>query len=306
MGANKPGDIEELCAIARPTHALITNIGKAHLEGFGGIDGVIRTKTELYASIEEHGGTLFVNADDPLLMEKSAGLTRMTWTSDGGQDRILPQSAAVVRITYGSSDRCDTQGGLDVTSDGDPTLQCHFRGKSGAPRFHLKTRLIGRYNLPNVLAAVSIGQHFGVPDATIVRGISAYVPSNNRSQLTDTGHNLLVLDAYNANPSSMSAALENFSAMASDRPKLAILGGMKELGAFSTEEHRALVARSRALALETILVGPEFKEAQGTGSRTFTNAEEALAALRAEPITGRLILLKGSRGSKLEVLLPAL
>lgn len=168
------------------------------------------------------------------------------------------------------------------------------------------TRLIGNYNLPNAAVAIAIGRHFKVADDTIASALAAYTPSNNRSQFTDTGRNQLVLDAYNANPSSMKVALENFAAIATERPKLAVLGGMKELGAESSAEHRAVHALVKSLGLEALFVGPEFMELAGSGITVHPNVEAALEAFRQKPLTGHLILVKGSRGTKLETLLPVL
>ena len=279
MGANKVGDIAELVAIAEPTHGLITNVGRAHLEGFGSYEGVIRAKTEMYSFLGGHNGNVFVNADDPLLMEKSAGMKR---------------------VTYGRSAGADTSG--DTASSG-PFMEFVFAG-TDHQAYHVTTRLIGDYNLPNFLAAVAIGQHFDVPDQRIAEALSNYTPSNNRSQFTDTGRNQLVLDAYNANPTSMAAALRNFAAMTTDRPKLAILGDMLELGADSRTEHDAIVALVRELNIDARFVGPEFQ--RSAGDRSYPNAAALLGALTNEPITGHLVLVKGSRGIKLETLVEAL
>ena len=281
MGANKPGDIAELCMIAEPTHGLITNIGRAHLEGFGSYEGVISTKTELYEHIRANKGTLFVNADDPLLMEKSAD---------------------IARVTYGSIGKPDHYGAADPSSG--PFLQCQFHVQDDT--WFVDTRLIGAYNAPNVLAAAAIGLHFNVDPEVITDALNAYEPSNNRSQFTDTGKNHVIMDAYNANPSSMRAALENFAAMTSDRPKLALLGGMKELGEYEMQEHQSLVDLARTLGIETMLIGPEFEAIDAKELRVFPSAGEALDMLRDTPVTGRTILLKGSRGTKLETLQPAL
>lgn len=283
MGANKPGDIAELCAIAEPTHGLITNIGKAHLEGFGGYEGVVRTKTEMYTWINDEHGTLFVNGDDVLLMAKSAGIPR---------------------ITYGTGDGNATTG-MDSGGEG-AFVSVRFDQRSDHGHHDVTTHLIGKYNVPNILAAVCIGQHFGVPDDVIAGAIAGYEPTNNRSQFTDTGRNHLVLDAYNANPSSMRAALENFTAMPADRPKLALLGGMKELGAYEKEEHQALADLAHHLGIDVLFIGPEFNAVDTHGNRTFLDAESALAELGRDPVSGRLILVKGSRGTKLETLVPAL
>ncbi|TXI81690.1 MAG: UDP-N-acetylmuramoyl-tripeptide--D-alanyl-D-alanine ligase [Flavobacteriales bacterium] len=280
MGANKPGDIAELCAIAEPTHGLITNIGKAHLEGFGGFEGVVRTKTELYTAIAAVHGKLFVHADDALLMARSEG-----------QDRI----------TYGRSATADTGG--DRVGEG-PFLEVVFAGVDGAAH-HVQSHLVGGYNLPNVLAAVAMGQHFGVADERISQALSAYTPSNNRSQYTDTGRNQLVLDAYNANPTSMAAALENFATLRSERPKLAILGGMRELGHDSRTEHETVIGLVHRLGLDAVYIGNEFVEAGG-GQQCYPDVRSAKAALRADAPQDRLILVKGSRGIRLEELLEIL
>lgn len=282
MGANKPGDIAELCAIAEPTHGLITNIGKAHLEGFGDFDGVLRTKTELYNSVRAGKGLLFVNADDPLLLQRAHGAEL---------------------ITYGTSETADTRG--RVIGSG-PFLQVSFMGSDGLER-EARTQLIGNYNLPNALAAIAVAQHFHVPDGRIAEALSTYQPGNNRSQFVDSGRNQLVLDAYNANPTSMRAALDNFANISSERPKLAILGDMLELGGSSAAEHAAIAERASALGFDALLVGPRFKAAMGsTDRKVFDSAESLLAHLHAEPIVGHLILLKGSRGMQLECLLPTL
>ena len=281
MGANKVGDIAELTAIAEPTHGLITNIGKAHLEGFGSYEGVIIAKTEMYDFLGRHKGSVFVNADDPLLMGKSAGLER---------------------VTYGSTGDPDMLGYLQTSNDA--FLRCSFDHWNDT--WCVDTRLIGAYNLPNVLAAACIGLHFKVEPERIVDAIDGYEPSNNRSQFSDTGRNHLVLDAYNANPSSMQVALENFAAMPTDRPKLAILGGMKELGADSRAEHTAVVDTVKRLGVDAMFVGPEFMELAGMGITTYPDAKAALEALKQKPLTGYLILVKGSRGTKLETLVEGL
>lgn len=292
MGASKPGDIAELCAIAEPTHGLITNIGKAHLEGFGSLDGVVRTKTELYAWLREHEGTAFVNGDDTLLMEQSEGITK--------------------RFTYGTGVKNRIHG--DFIDGPAPYLNFYFNVPSPAgvvtvPGFpsgwHCETQLVGTYNLPNALAAVAVGKLFRVPDDFITDAICSYEPANSRSQFVDTGRNQLVLDAYNANPTSMQAALTNFGHIPSDKPKLAILGDMLELGEVSRKEHAAIAALADQLGLEALFVGTEFMQAVGDG-RCHANAEALAAALKADPPQGRLILIKGSRGIHLETVVERL
>ncbi len=281
MGANKVGDIAELTAIAEPTHGMITNIGKAHLEGFGGYEGVVKAKTEMYAFIDGQGGTLFVHAEDELLMQRSEGIDR---------------------ITYGRTGNAGTSG--DAVGAG-PFLEVAFAGKDGNA-YHVNTKLIGSYNLPNVMAAVAIGQHFGVADQDIAEALTAYTPSNNRSQFIDTGRNHVIMDAYNANPSSMKAALENFAGMASERKKVAIIGGMKELGDASSQEHRAIIDLVDRSGLEAIYVGSEFMEHAGPGLNVYPDAASALRELGNKPLLGHLVLVKGSRGTALEKLIPAL
>ncbi|MFZ1686716.1 MAG: UDP-N-acetylmuramoyl-tripeptide--D-alanyl-D-alanine ligase [Flavobacteriales bacterium] len=281
MGANHIGDIAALVRIAEPTHGLITNIGKAHLEGFGTYEGVITAKTELYAFIQAQGGELFVNADDDLLMSKI----------DAG-----------MRMSYGTWTGADVVGRAMHVG---PFLGFTFSAKGSAEQ-RVHTRLVGDYNLPNALAAVSIGLHFGVPEKTIAAALEAYSPGNNRSQFKDTGRNQLVLDAYNANPSSMQVALRNFAAMHSDHPKLAILGDMLELGAASGDEHQAIVALLAELNLNAWLIGTEFGRTESDRQVRFKNVEDALSHARSNPLKHHLILVKGSRGIKLETIVPAL
>ena len=285
MGASKVGDIAELCAIAEPTHGLITNIGKAHLEGFGSVEGVVRAKTELYAWLRDHVGTALVHADDALLMEKSEGLNR---------------------ITYGRAEGLNTTGNAIDASE-EPGMELVFEDKRWHGHYHICTKLIGNYNAPNALAAICIGQHFGVPDDVIAGALTEYEPSNSRSQFKDTGRNQLILDAYNANPTSMATALENFAKIPTARKKLAILGDMLELGAVSQAEHAAIITLTQQLGLDALFVGGEFVQADGGKQlRCFHNATEALKVLQADPPTGMLILVKGSRGVKLEQVIEVL
>lgn len=279
MGANHVGDIHELVTIAEPTHGAITNIGRAHLEGFGGYAGVVRAKTEMYAHLRAHHGTAFVNADDALLMAESEGIER---------------------VTYGTRAGADLAGTLIPASGG--RLWLHYAGADGQD-LEVRTLLVGGYNLPNALMAACVARHFGVPDALIIEALEGYVPSNSRSQFMDTGRNQLVLDAYNANPSSMQAALENFSAMESDRPKRVILGDMLELGNESATEHQQIVDLLARLGLRGWLVGPDFARTTGAEVERFSTAQQALDA---EAPVNALVLVKGSRGIKLETLLPKL
>ena len=284
MGANHVGEIAALCAIAEPTHGLITNIGRAHLEGFGGYEGVVKAKTEMYEHIRMSGGTLFVNADDPLLMEKS----------DPSR-----------RCLYGRGNTCHTYGDVDDVDD--IFLQMHFADKERIGRYHVESQLIGEYNFPNLLCAACVGQFFDVQDQTIADALGNYAPGNNRSQFIDTGKNHVIMDAYNANPSSMKLALENFAAITSDRNKLAIVGDMLELGAESQQEHEAIIDLVRALGINAWLIGPEFRKAQnGASFLRFPTTADALAQANPGSITDHMVLIKGSRGIKLETLLPVL
>ncbi len=275
MGAGKPGDIDELCRIAEPTHGLITNIGRAHLQGFGSVEGVVATKTELYRYVQAGGGHLFVNNDDPLLMA---------------------HSASAHRTRYGTTGSADVSG--DSVGSG-PFLSLLFTGLDGLAH-HADTRLVGAYNLPNALAAIAVGQHFGVPDPVIAQALAAYEPGNSRSQFRDSGRNHLVLDAYNANPSSMAVALRNFAALPTERPKRVILGDMLELGTQSAKEHQGIVDLVHGLGLHAWYVGKEFS-AFAPKESVWTDAAALAKELEADPLDGHLVLVKGSRGIGLEV-----
>lgn len=277
MGANHPGEIADLCAIAEPDSGLITNIGRAHLEGFGGFEGVVKTKTELYNHLRNNGGSAFVNGANPLLIQHSEGIKR---------------------ITYGN-------GQADITGHllpGGPKISLAFEHQHR--EYIINTQLVGGYNFDNVMAAIAIGLTYGVEPEKITDAISHYQPSNHRSQWLDTGKNQVVIDAYNANPSSMEAALEVFAGIESDRSRVMILGGMRELGTESEAEHRQIVRRALAISpWRLILVGEEFRNMHNDW---FANVDQLAGHLAQEPVTGALILVKGSRGNKLETILPLL
>lgn len=278
MGANHPGEIALLSSIAQPSHGLITNIGKAHLEGFGGFQGVIKTKNELYENLIRSGGTIFTNADNEIL-------------------RNLLLDKVVKKITYGTSSDC-TFNGKYTGSQPYLSFEIHVNDHF----LPVKTQLAGSYNFENALAAACIGSFFGVEPGKIKLAIENYTPSNNRSQLQTTAYNQVLKDYYNANPSSMSAAIENFSMLEHPR-KVVILGDMLELGEDTHIEHKKILE----IALkhnfkQIILVGPHFRSAS-EGSRsiqTFMDSNELKNYLRINKITDSLILLKGSRGIKLE------
>lgn len=272
MGASHPGDIKELVLVSQPDYGLITNVGKAHLLGFGSFEGVKRTKGELYDWLREHGGIAFVNRDNEHLQQMCQGLPL---------------------IEYGKSG----QDGLLVEGE---VLECNpfvkFRWRSAKGDWHtVQTNLIGAYNVDNALAAITIGLKFGVTEQDASDAVAGYKPQNNRSQLTETSRNRLVVDAYNANPTSMAAAIENFSMMKS-HDKMLILGDMRELGEVSADEHRRIVGMLREKGFDCVwLVGSEFKAvATDSGFRLFADVDEVNKALESEEITGKTILIKGS------------
>ena len=303
MGANHPEDIAALTWVSQPSYGLITNVGKAHLEGFGSFEGVKKAKGRLYDWLSEHDGTAFVNtcSEDLVGMASERHLSIVPYGVDGVLVKVLPASAQ------------------------EPFLRMVVDGRL------LETHLVGAYNATNVMAALTVGQYFGVSIADALKAVAAYEPSMNRSQLVRSGSNTIIEDAYNANPSSMAVALDNLAAMSGARA--ALLGEMRELGADSVAEHAAVLRRLLGMGLECVcLVGEEFRKAVATlgpesskavathgpespkalsaeeGSPFhFFDTSEALAAWLAEhPITGCTVLVKGSRGTRMEKVLPAL
>ena len=276
MGASHPGDIKKLVEYVEPTCGMITNVGRAHLQGFGSFEGVKKTKGELYDFLADNDGLVFINADNEHLMEMAA---------ERHIDRM---------VCYGNDEQYDVWG--EVVSCA-PFLK--FRWRTEAQDWHeVQTHLIGSYNIDNMLAAISIGLHFDVNPQQVDHALENYLPSNNRSQLDVTEKNHLVVDAYNANPSSMAAAIENFRLM--DVPsKMAILGQMGELGAVSHEEHLKVVAQLQAAGLSNVwLVGKEFADID-CPYRKFNDVEEVKAAIREEQPANHYILIKGSNSVKL-------
>lgn len=276
MGANHPGEIKTLVHIAEPDYGIITNVGKAHLQGFGSFEGVIRTKGELYDFLrEKENSTIFIQNENPYLNKIATGLTC---------------------VRYGQTPGLDVTGKVVSCS---PFLR--FSWTAEGVSHEVQTHLIGSYNLDNALAAVTIGRYFGVEDAKICHALSSYVPQNNRSQLVHTASNTLIVDAYNANPTSMMAALENFRQMEAAH-KVAILGDMKELGEGSHEEHQKVVDFLKECGFERVmLVGPEFG---GTVSsfEHYKDVKEVEALLAAHPLQGCCVLVKGSNSMKLSEL----
>jgi len=284
MGASHPDDIGKLVWMVDPDFGLITNVGKAHLLGFGSFEGVKKAKGMLYDYIKEHGGEVFVNMDDE-------NLTGMAAQRDGLQS-----------IGYGVK----FQGAEIIPSSTEhPFLRMKIEG------YTLETNLVGAYNANNVMAAIAVGKQFGVSTEDAIKAIAAYAPTNNRSQLTKTETNALVVDAYNANPSSMAAALDNF-ALDESKTKVVLLGDMRELGDDSVKEHVAVVEKVKSIKLDKVyLVGEEFQKAlaiTGTPENVtwFQTSEQLAEALKQNPIINATVLVKGSRGIQMEKAIPSL
>ena len=283
MGANHPDDIAKLVTVSQPDFGLITNVGKAHLLGFGSLEGVMAAKGQLYDWLSAHDGVAFVNVDDERLLSmaraRSLSIAPYGLASDGAE--LLPLTGENPFVGIRLSD------GTEV-----------------------RTQLVGAYNAANVMAALAVGAYFEVPLEDAVAAIAAYTPSNNRSQLVHTERgNHVIVDAYNANPSSMAAALDNFDAISAPR-KAVLLGSMGELGADSAAEHEKLVRRLLSTpGVEVFLVGEAFGDAVktvGASCRVFDHSALLAEYIQSNPLEGCSILLKGSRSQKMELVLPAL
>ena len=281
MGASHPGEIALLAEIADPDFGLITNVGKAHLQGFGSFEGVIKTKGELYDYLRKKNGKIFINKDNPYLCGIAQGLTQ---------------------IGYGTQDGLFVCGQL---TEADPFMSLSWKYGSDNRQTTAHTRLIGAYNLENALAAIATGHFFNIKDEQIKEALENYTPTNSRSQLKKTArHNTLIIDAYNANPTSMNAAISNFREIKTDR-KMAILGDMGELGAVSAEEHQRIADMLKEAKFDVVwLVGDEFSRTD-CQFRKFKNVEEVKAAIAENRPEGYCILIKGSNSMKL-FQLPAL
>jgi UDP-N-acetylmuramoyl-tripeptide--D-alanyl-D-alanine ligase len=276
MGANHQKEIESYCIYTQPTHGIITNCGKAHLEGFGGIEGVRKGKGELYDFLKTHNGTAFVMWDYDYLHEMSKGIPSV--------------------IKYGTS-HADIEGQV-VKSE--PFLEVNITKGSDAGT--IQTQLVGDYNLPNVLVAVTAGNYFNIPGSTIKKAIENYTPSNSRSQLVEKGTNKIILDAYNANPSSMKLAIENFAKLPAVN-KVLMLGGMAELGEESLPEHKAIAGLIQQYNWKAVvLVGGDFLHFEHPFT-TFTNAAEAKNWLQDQHFENTHLLIKGSRSMQMEKVL---
>jgi UDP-N-acetylmuramoyl-tripeptide--D-alanyl-D-alanine ligase len=274
MGANHQKEIEFLCDIAEPNFGYITNFGKAHLEGFGGYEGVIKGKSELYNYLETHTKTAFVNLDDSIQNQKTENLSRFTFASDSYDGNVSIR---------------------DIQAN--PMVGLYYND------LKIQSHLIGIYNASNISAAIAIGNYFKVPDADIKEAIENYIPSNNRSQLVEKNGHKIILDAYNANPSSMAAALANFIQL-EDAPKIAILGDMFELGPESLQEHKTLVELlANEPSVEVYLVGKDFyaNKIDNDHLLFFETYDDFKAQFSKQVLNGKnIILIKGSRGMALE------
>ena len=275
MGASHPGDIKELVDIVHPNYGIITNVGRAHLEGFGSFEGVIKTKGELYDFLrKKEGSTVFIHHDNAYLMNIAEGLN------------LIP---------YGTEDDLYVNGRITGNS---PYLTFEWKAGKDGKSYQVQTQLIGEYNFPNALAAITIGRFFGGEDAKINEALAGYTPQNNRSQLKKTDDNTLIIDAYNANPTSMMAALQNFRNMEVPH-KMLILGDMRELGAESAAEHQKIADYLKECAFEKVwLVGDQFAAAEHS-FQTYPNVQEVIKELEADKPKGYTILIKGSNGIKL-------
>lgn len=273
MGANHQKEIEGYCVYALPTHGIITNCGKAHLEGFGGVDGVRKGKGELYDFLQKHEGIVFAFDDYDYLHQMSRGVQHIEW--------------------YG------TQKGKVIGNilQSKPFLDMQLTNGVGFEKLH--TQLVGAYNLPNLLCAIAIGKHFGVSDEKIKAAIENYTPDNSRSQLISKGSNKIVLDAYNANPTSMKAAIENFAAIQAEH-KILLLGGMMELGEDSVQEHQELVYLLQQYEwADVYLVGGDFANTQH-GYHFIEHSSLLAALLSTQKFTNTYFLVKGSRTMQME------
>jgi UDP-N-acetylmuramoyl-tripeptide--D-alanyl-D-alanine ligase len=276
MGANRLHDIVELCEIAEPTHGIITNIGAAHIEGFGSFEGVLKTKLELFESVEISNGVLVVNKDDQILCSN------------------LPKNSSLAY--YSINESCELQGQIESLN---PCLNFTWKDENGKKHL-VKTNLFGGYNLYNFLAAIRFGQLFKVPTEKINTSLALYTPSNNRSQITRTENNILLVDCYNANPSSMLSALTSFISTES-QDKIAIIGDMLELGTEADTKHAEILELLNKNSTPYITVGTIFYHStENKAIIKFEAANDLLAYLQSTQLKNKFILLKGSRGIALE------
>jgi UDP-N-acetylmuramoyl-tripeptide--D-alanyl-D-alanine ligase len=275
MGANHQKEIASYCAYTLPTHGIITNCGKAHLEGFGGEEGVRKGKGELYDYLRANKGVVFLMKDYDYLLEMSKGIADI--------ETYGTKDADISGVAYNSKEL------LEVNMLNGTTIQ------------HIKTNLVGSYNLPNVLAAITVGKYFNVPDDKIKTALESYIPSNSRSQLIEKDSNKIILDAYNANPTSMKAAIENFAKI--DGNKVLLLGGMMEMGEASLKEHAGIVELINQYKWkDVVLVGGDFDKVKHRYTN-FKNSTEAKEWLQQQHFKNSLLLVKGSRSMQMEKVL---
>ena len=282
MGANHRGEIKELCEIARPDYGLITNVGLAHLEGFGSLEGVIQTKGELYDFIRENGLSVFINQENKYLMQMAQGMD------------ICPYGETMKDFTFIAGKATDRASFLSFE-------WFHDFGTM----YNVKTSLVGDYNLWNALAAISIGMYFNVESELINKALEEYKPANNRSQYLQTSDNELIVDTYNVNPDSMKAALENFAYMDFDR-KAVILGDMLELGEKSAELHEDILQKVREYNFDKVLLCGKIFTTIGKDFKVFETVEELSEYLKNNPVKGSHILIKGSHSIQLEKIITLL
>ena len=267
MGASEIGEIKNLCRIAKPNTGIITNIGKAHLEGFGSFEGVMKAKTELYHYLQENNGTQFVNKNDDLLILKSNEKKRITYGKESNSDFIATLTESFPFISIKTKDT------------------------------EINSNLIGEFQYDNIVAASCIGNFYNISYQNIKKSIEEYIPKNNRTELIETENNNIILDAYNANPSSMESMIESFIKL--DKPnKMCILGEMRELGKYSEDEHQKLINRMEISGIESIFVGEEFLNL--TKKNTYLKTSEIIDDITNYNLHNRTILIKGSRGIRLE------
>ena len=270
MGANHEGEIDFLCDLAQPTFGVITNIGKAHLEGFGSFEGVIKAKSELYNYVQKNVGKLFINSEAELLIELANNNSKITYGKSGDYTGAISESTPFISVVFQDEE--------------------------------IKSKLIGDYQFYNIMLAICFGKHFGVSINNIKTAIENYTPTNNRSQIIETNNNTIILDAYNANPSSMTAMLYSFAKQNYEN-KLCILGDMLEMGETSLKEHKAIIDLAEELKLECIFIGKEFAQVH---KQAYTSTDEFAKVLKSNSIKNKTILLKGSRGIALEKLVDLL
>lgn len=281
MGANHPGEIAFLCELAMPGWGIITNVGKAHLKGFGSFEGVIKTKKELFDYLCHHQGTIIINADDKHLVEMAGTCPKISYSGHNNNAALIVKEITQKRY-----------------------VQVIWQKAGETQQYHAASNLPGKFHWSNIMNAVTAGVTFEIPPEAINKAVKAYIPDNNRSQLIHTRNNKIFLDAYNANPSSMMAALEYFFSHTSE-PKLLIIGEMMELGSYAAKEHQKIVdyieERSH-LFEEVILVGASFQQVTGNFSH-FNTTAQLQEHLGKKSFTNKYIFIKGSRGNKLETLI---